>query len=189
MLGTGVMRNLYTAYDLENNILSIALTDFEATNRTKNIIAIPKAGVAAITKEAFEGKPNITDNVVSNTTTNPDSSKPPNSSSTGVQGAEKGTNSVAIGVGVAVPVVVIIVLVVGFLLFRRRKQKKEEAARTAAEQYNKPELEDNSKVMGTQAGLERTVNGEVDGNPVHEMHDVSGVVHEMPANVPRQELA
>lgn len=174
ILGTTILRNLYTVYDLTNNIISVALTDFES--KKDNVIAIPVEGVAAIKKEAFGSEEIVTPST--SASPSPSNSTVPND---GAGGSNKG---VIIGVGVAIPVVVILALAGAFILFRRRKARKSHAV--GEEQggdvmHSKAELADDQKPFGEAMG--NSVS-EVDGS------DGKGAKHELDAaKVERQELS
>jgi hypothetical protein len=101
-LSTSIMKHIYTVIDFENNVISIALTDFNSTE--DNIIEIPLGGVAAIPASAF-GTPTST------------------TSSSGTSSPKKHVNAVAIGVGVAIPLAVISCALLGFVFWKRKKSE------------------------------------------------------------------
>jgi hypothetical protein len=104
------LRNLYTVYDLSNNLISVALTDFNSTE--DKVVEIPPGGIAAIDPKILG---------TANGTTNGTPAK-----------KKKSHLGLAVGLGVGIPVFLILCLVV-FLLIRRRRrmQRKLEAAAEA----------------------------------------------------------
>lgn len=148
MLGSNVLRGLYTVYDLDNKIISVALTDFDA--KEDNVIAIPVEGVAGIKKEAFGS---ATPSPTTPGVTPSDTGTPP------VDGEKRGNNTVAIGVGVAVPIVVIAAMIAAFFLWRRRKARKDEIVTKkdnseGNEAHAKAELADDQKPHAEAMGKE-----------------------------------
>jgi hypothetical protein len=99
------LRQLYTVYDLSNNEISVALTDFDS--QEDDIIEIPSAGIASI------GCPVASD---------------------GNNCKKKPTKAIAIGLGVGIPVFLIICIALYLLFRKRRGTKKGEAAVTVTDQ-------------------------------------------------------
>jgi LPXTG-motif cell wall-anchored protein len=186
MLGTGVMRNLYTVYDLGNSILSIALTDFEAAGGESNVISIPKGGIAAIAKDAFKIRATPTP------LPSPAQTSPPAEQ---VTGESRNNNSLAVGVGVAVPVVAILALIGAFILFRRRKKargsKGSVETKNDSSSIGKAELgDDGSTVALTELANDQQPKGELYGNAIQEIGDEQKLAkYELPAAEKRYELA
>lgn len=97
-LGSSFLRSMYTVFDLQNNIISIASRNFTSTK--DNIIEIPIAGVAHIPSSEYNLEQD---------------------SSSGLSSANNTrTIELAVGLGVGIPVILTLCLVV-FYLWRRNK--------------------------------------------------------------------
>ena len=108
--GAGMLKSLYTVFDQDNNIVSLALTNFNTTE--DNLIAIPKKGVSAISKDLFPPETSPT------TTPSPSGAPSPSPS------AEPNKTPVIIGASVGVPLFLILSGLVGFFLIRRRRKNR-----------------------------------------------------------------
>lgn len=188
MLGSNVLRELYTVYDFENKAISVALTDFDA--KEDNVIAIPVGGVAGIKKEAF-GNDTASGNGTSSDPNATTEGQIPVDRETTVPDSGSG-NGVAIGVGVAVPIVVIAGLAAAFFLWRRRKAAKDKAlakgdGNDGNEVHAKAELADDQKPHAEAMGNEVFEVGD-DGTYKHELESPEARKQELAAEQ-RHELA
>jgi hypothetical protein len=134
LLGDFFLRSAYVVYDLTNNRIGIAQSNLNST--TSNIVEVP-AGAASIPQSTGVTPPNpsattptsfptITSSAPTSShtitsTNSPTSSLPP----------KKVNHTVAIGVGVAVPVVVILAAILGFYFWRRRHPASQTETGTA----------------------------------------------------------
>ncbi|KAH7407301.1 aspartic peptidase domain-containing protein [Cadophora sp. MPI-SDFR-AT-0126] len=169
--GAGMLKNLYTVYDLDNNVISIALTDFNTT-AADHLITIPSGGVSAISKDALT-RPE------SGSATSPTS--PASSSSAPVNGntSSGGVNGMAVGLGVGIPVAAILLGISAIFLIRRRRREKRqyEAA--------KDTLKGNGEIDGPGELGSREIDphmSEMHGNPVNELEGKADVMSELPVS-------
>ncbi|KAH6691133.1 aspartic peptidase domain-containing protein [Leptodontidium sp. MPI-SDFR-AT-0119] len=173
-LGTGMLKNLYTVYDLDNNIISVALTNFNTTTEDR-LITIPTGGVSAISKASLT-------RAESGSATSPSSTPTSSGADNGKNSPSNTVKSLAIGLGVGVPIAATFLgLGAIFLICRRRRRKN--GYKAAAKTDIKNGESDGSSGPGELVGDEHHPHREeVLGNPVSEMKGETNVVSEMPVS-------
>lgn len=165
----GMLKNLYTVYDLDNNFISVALTDF-STTAADHLITIPSGGVSAISKDAL---------------TRPESgsaTSPSSSSSGSVNGNTSGggdVNGMAVGLGVGIPIAAILLGISALFLIRRRRREKSEYEAAKNTQESNGEMDGPGELGSKETHPHRN---EMLGNPVSELQGKADVVSELPVS-------
>jgi len=128
-LSKAMLKNVYLLFDLENNIVSAALTNFSATHN--NVIPVPVGGLSAIPNATFDGNTDSYNSTNSTSTANVTSTTDTNSQPVSNSG-DIVKKSLAIGGSFAALALVGLV----FFLVRRRNKAMQELKEERAHRHN-----------------------------------------------------